>query len=779
MQLENKKLLLTFSTENPSYGLKSLTFPEASLQSGFATTCQVNGEEVDLFDKGWQIESIEDRLRLDTPIGKLQACRLTVNTCVEGVQAFLLLGLSEELDMAFIRMEFLNLSGKDLILHRITPVTVKPGDLRFGNHGRPNPVFYSQGWQSWSSTATYGLGDRQHTSILDKFQNPMVVNSGTPRPKRKNHFTGDMFGILGDRTNRIGLLAGFLSQKEHFGSLETNLKPHPSLRMWANGDETYLPSGNRVRMDWAALGFINLDAPEPMEGYLLAAARENGARADRPVPVGWCSWYHFYQKISQENLQANLDSLIQLRPDLPLPLFQIDDGFEPYPGDWFDFTSAFPDGLMPLVQNANSAGFMPGVWLAPFIVHPKSKLASEYPDWLLRDERGKPVNAGFVWNTFNYALDLTNPDALSYTCYVIRTAVRNWGFRYLKLDFLYAAALQGKYQDPTQSRAQVLRKGLEALREAAGPDVIMLGCGCPLGSGLGVFDAMRISADVNGYWKPHFPPVSPILSNEPHMPSARNALHNVITRAGLHRRWWVNDPDCLLIRPDTKLTLPEVQTLATAIGLTGGSLLLSDDLPALSSDRLRMAQALLPVIDQRALVLDAFDAVTPSRLRVDLDGSCGPWHLLAWFNWTDTPQSFSFSPQAFRLDETRTWWLREFWTGAIGQMGADSPYTFNDIPAHGVRVAAVRPFDSQRASYLGSDLHLSQGMEVSEWQSGEHSLDLHFKLGHSSSGKIFFYLPWQPASVRSNRKMLTPEDKGNGVYSVELGDADGRAVTIE
>jgi len=778
MQIKTQDLLLTVSTERPFYELESLTYAGASLKSGLAVTCWVNGERLDLFEQAWHVEKVEEDLTIDTAFGVLNAYRMTINTRIKGVQVILEFGVSNEQGMVFLRMDIHNGTADDLILHQITPLMIESGNLYLASMSQPNPVFYSQGWQSWSATAAYGLGEKQRTSILGPFQNPMVVNTGTPQPKDKNHFSGDMFGVLGDRTSRVALLAGFLSQKAHYGSLETKFNPEPSLRMWANGDDMHIPSGSHILMDWVALCFIHLDAPELMKPYLEAAARENGVRVGHPVPVGWCSWYHFYQNITQANLQANLDSLIQLKPDLPLPLFQIDDGFETYPGDWYDFDPNFPRGLTPLAQNAHEAGLIPGLWLAPFIVHPKARLVHDHPDWLLRNARGKPVNAGFVWNAFTYALDLTHPEALAYTCDVIRTAVQDWGFQYLKLDFLYTAALDGDYHDPTKSRAQVLRKGLEALREAAGPNVTMLACGCPLGSALGLFEAMRISADVNSFWKPHFPPVSRILQNEPHMPSARNALQNILTRAQLHRCWWINDPDCLLIRPDTKLTLPEVQTLASAIGLTGGSLLLSDDLPALPKDRLRMVQALLPVMDQQAFVLDGFDTVTPARLRVDMDGPCGSWHLLAWFNGSDQSQSFSFSPQAFSLTDDTVWWLREFWTGEIGQMTADSPYPFEAIPAHGVRVAAVRLYDPDRPTYLGSDLHISQGMEVSGWQEEERKLQIHFKLGHKAAGMVFVYLPWEPAGAWFKGEVCPLEDKGHGIYALDLDNVDGQEVEI-
>ncbi len=87
---------------------------------------------------------------------------------------------------------------------------------------------------------------------------------------------------------------------------------------------------------------------------------------------------------------------------------------------------------------------------------------------------------------------------------------------------------------------------------------------------------MRIGEDVSDTWMPHFNKIKPIFKDEKFIPSTRNALNNIVSRAALHEHWWVNDPDCLLVRPDTKLSLAEVQTLATAIGMTGGSLLLSD-----------------------------------------------------------------------------------------------------------------------------------------------------------------------------------------------------------
>jgi alpha-galactosidase len=289
---------------------------------------------------------------------------------------------------------------------------------------------------------------------------------------------------------------------------------------------------------------------------------------------------------------------------------------------------------------------------------------------------------------------------------------------------------------------------------------------------------MRISADVSGYWEPHFPPVSPLLRNEPHMPSARNALQNILSRAFLHRYWWINDPDCLLVRSDTDLTLAEVQTLTTAIGMTGGSLLLSDDLPTLPESRMKIAQALLPVIDQRAQIIDWLDQHTPTMLRLDLNGPSGDWHLLTQFNWGDDAAELTFSPQIFNLPEEGIWWVREFWTGKIGQMSAKSPFGMFNVPPHGVRVLAARPYTPEQPAYLGGSLHLSQGMEIKDWHHQKDAITFSLALGHLVGGEIFLYLPKAPLGAWISGQSEMPQDLGGGIYSLYLQEAEGKEIKI-
>jgi alpha-galactosidase len=719
--------------------------------------------------------------RRPSPHGPLQHLELRLGADACGLRCRIEFALPEEEPALFWRLLIENTGAQSVHLDRLTLLRCDPrsggSNSRIRNIQPDQARFFSNGWQSWSYAGAYAPQDRFRRTRLGPIRAPTDVNAGTPMPTRRGHFSSDMFGVLGDRRTRRALLAGLISQAQHFGSLEARLKPDDlALSLWANGDGARLDPGAQLETDWAYLYLLDADAPDPLGPYLEAVRRQAGLAGapELAIPTGWCSWYQFssetYQgAVAAQDIRDNLLALSQLKEELPLSIVQIDDGFEAQIGDWFAFSPGFPQGVAPLAAEIRRQGFTPGLWLAPFIVHPRSRLADEHPDWLLCGRFGRPVNAGLLWDAFTTALDLTHPPALDYACRVVHTAVHEWGYAYLKLDFLYAAALPGKYRDPTRSRAQVLRAGLAALRQAAGDQAFLLGCGCPLGPAIGLVDAMRVSADTARRWKPSYRGVEAFFAAEPNFPAARNACHNSLTRAPLHRRWWINDPDCILVRPDTRLTLAEVQTVASVIALTGGSLFVSDHLPALPEERLRILWALLPPIGARPHLLDWLDSSTPRRLRLDLEGTAGTWHLLARFNWEDTPQDLSLLPGDFDLDPRPAYWGREFWRSEVGLL-SEKGWAFPACPPHSVILLAVRPHTPERPQYLGSDLHISQGLELESWRWEPSSGELSFCLSRPdrARGVVDLALPRPPRLAALNGKPLTWEQFDPGVYRFAL-----------
>ena len=171
-------------------------------------------------------------------------------------------------------------------------------------------------------------------------------------------------------------------------------------------------------------------------------------------------------------------------------------------GDWGDLKpEAFPgDGLHGVSRDISAKGMRPGLWLAPFAADKHSKLAKNNPDWIIRNNSGAYANSSHCGKFF-YGLDATNPGVRGHVYEAIRRAAEDWDYNVLKIDFLYAACLEGngKY-DLSMSRAQAMHLALRTISDAAGPQVYLIGCGCPIASGIGFVDAMRVSADTGPTW---------------------------------------------------------------------------------------------------------------------------------------------------------------------------------------------------------------------------------------------------------------------------------------
>jgi len=95
-----------------------------------------------------------------------------------------------------------------------------------------------------------------------------------------------------------------------------------------------------------------------------------------------------------EILKKNVGGSDDIRKDLPKNLIQIDDWYQKEVGDWCDFNEKFPSGVETLANKIHNNGFAPGIWLALFVVHPRSELARDYLEWLLRKKNKRLARAG-------------------------------------------------------------------------------------------------------------------------------------------------------------------------------------------------------------------------------------------------------------------------------------------------------------------------------------------------------------------------------------------------
>jgi alpha-galactosidase len=324
-----------------------------------------------------------------------------------------------------------------------------------------------------------------------------------------------------------------------------------------------------------------------LEHWATAIGSAAAARTSAPYQVGWCSWYHYFHHVTEEAFRANLARA----GDWPFDVFQLDDGYQAQIGDWLDTSDAFPSTLDQLAGTVSQRGYTAGLWLAPFLVSPRSRVANDHPEWLLKRASGRPAvgNVNPAWGGDVWVLDTTRTDVLEHLERVARALVR-MGWRYLKLDFTYAPALDGLWHDPRLTPAQRVRQSYDAIRRGAGPDTFLLGCGAPLGPCIGVVDGMRIGPDVAPRWEV----AGSLPGYADTAPATVNAWRNTLARSFMHRRLWLNDPDCLMLRTEaTQLTTAQIDAWADAVAASGGMAIVSDDLGVLGRRARRRLERLV------------------------------------------------------------------------------------------------------------------------------------------------------------------------------------------
>lgn len=440
------------------------------------------------------------------------------------------------------------------------PETVDRVGLRLA--ATPGRVL-EHGWQSWSPVRSCPASDaRPSRRAAPGWVSRMLLAEGEAAGAsvRGDHFLVSDLGV-------VGALGG-----AH--NLTTIECPHRTqgLTAWALLDGVPLHPGQEIRLDplWIADG----DPGRLYSSYANLWGEAVGARRDTPSEPGWCSWYQYFGNLDPKVIRGNLDRAAEHG----LRVLQIDDGYQRTLGDWLSVR----DGWGPISELAAEIldkDLRPGIWTAPFLVAAHGQVAREHPDWLLRQANGRPVRAHHnpsAWGGWALALDMTHPGALEHVRDVAAQLTAA-GFSYHKADFCYAAALPGQHHDPTATRAEALARGLRAFREGIGQRAFLLACGCPLGPAAGVVDAMRISPDTAPWWAPR--PGDVFRGFSESAVCLANAARASLLRSPLHRRVWINDPDCLLLRPtQTQLSAAQRWLGSDLVAGLGCFLMISDDL---------------------------------------------------------------------------------------------------------------------------------------------------------------------------------------------------------
>lgn len=399
-----------------------------------------------------------------------------------------------------------------------------------------------------------------------------------------------------------------------------------------------VPPGKSLKGETLAIGHFD-NAAEGLEKYGEEIARRYAIRV-KPVPSGYMTWYHARALDAKRMPELAAWCAANLK-QYGFDFLQIDDGWQVANRDFTTHNpkGPYPSGMKKTADAITQRGFAAGIWITPFGWDHKRPVFADHQDWFVKRRDGSVY--AVTWG--GDCLDMSHPAARAFLKAAIDRMSNAWGYKFFKLDGLWAGVAAGilypdptfrpdgfgdaVFHDPEMSNLEAFRTGLKTVREASGPESYLLGCTVAqnmrtLGGSIGLVDGIRIGIDSGRSWP--------------------GILANVKTSTAmyfLHGRVWHNDPDVLYL--DKSFTLDQVREFASWIAITGQMSMVSEWLPDVPAERLEVVRRTIPNHNLRARPVDLFETF-PARI----------WHLrsgegerrrdaVGLFNWDDKPVSLA------------------------------------------------------------------------------------------------------------------------------------------
>lgn len=489
-----------------------------------------------------------------------------------------------------------------IVVNAKKAVKAELAELIYDHYYEQTERFFANGFQSWTSSREYKRNDVQYgLRTLSKL--PIVRTfSGASGDYAFTEYGKDLYHSFSYTYFRIDEkveLVGSLNERTGY----TIFYADYAQNIFAAVKDV---EGLTLDGEYQLFDIMRVQGTydEVFDKYFELYPRKNTGRVKHLA--GYTSWYNYYQNINEEIILRDLQGLA--RAGKNANIFQIDDGYETKVGDWDMDTVKFPNGLAPIVDRIHEQGLMAGLWYAPFAAQFKANVIKNHPDWLIRNKHGRPVISGIAWGGF-YALDFEKEEVREYIKAFFDKVFNEWHFDMVKLDFLYAAAIEPRNG---KTRGQLMCEAMDFLRECCG-DKIILGCGVPLAPAFGVVDACRISCDVENTFKEKF--YVKVTNQE--IISAKMAMVNSIYRRHLNGRIWANDPDVFFLRDDgmkkAGYTLQQKELLAKVNHIFGDVLFVSDNVGAYDDVKMQILLDAYRKFDGKVL---SAEHIAPEILKV-------------------------------------------------------------------------------------------------------------------------------------------------------------------
>ncbi|HET9099969.1 MAG TPA: PKD domain-containing protein [Acidobacteriaceae bacterium] len=474
-------------------------------------------------------------------------------------------------------------------------------------------------------------------------------------------------------------------ETDQWGSLH-DARPQDAIRL-----QTSLAPGAELASEKLLIG-VDSNYRHQLDTYGTLIRQLHRPRVSAPTPMGWWSWTAYYFGLNSGTALTNAQWESQHLKSLGYDFFHIDEGYQYARGEYSTPNATlFPNGLTGMEQKVTNLGLVPGIWTAPFEVSVRSWVYQNHPDWLVHNAKGEPIHIGWVTDHKDalYVLDSTNPGAQDYLRKTYQTLARDWGIRYIKMDFMDDTAIEGNYYHPNTSAMEAQRIGLGIIREAVGNGVLLDKDGSVMLNPVGFVDFGRISQDTGHTFE-----------------ASSEAASGIAARYFMNRNYFVADPDAFSVSRQTiddqswhnstkPLSQDEAEVSIALSAVSGGMYEIGDDLPTLGSepDRLALVQN-QDLIDMARLGRSSTPVDLMSYLPADRQPSIfflkesSRQSILTIFNWTDRARTHTVTPAILGMNAAGTYTVTDVFDRQQSSMSAKRPLLVSQ-PLHSVRVLKI------------------------------------------------------------------------------------------
>jgi len=232
----------------------------------------------------------------------------------------------------------------------------------------------------------------------------------------------------------------------------------------------------------------------------------------------------------------------------------------------------------------------------------------------------------------------------------------------------------------------------------------------------------------------------------------------------MHKNFWINDPDCLMIRrTDTQLNIDEIKLQLTIFGLSGGQIVISDDMNKLSEEEINDAKLLIPPYNPKEfdpIVVDAFISKLPSVYMLETEEIIGKSFLVAIINWNDiaTSKKLKILNILPNLSENaKYFYVYDFWNEEfLGKFKSTDIIELRDLQPHScdyLKIIPVNKYVKNVPILLSTNLHITQGCcEIKNFEFNKESnqLNIAIKLIGKRKGYLLLKLPENKKIIKSD-----------------------------